>query len=75
MKQSGGLKKFVAAKVKQAKTLVTGDKGRALEPFWKVRGYNLLHVCIAGTKKRDLSEKVLVGLKPFHVGLLISAQE
>lgn len=25
-------------------------------------------------KKKDLSEKVLVGLKPFHIGLLISAQ-
>jgi hypothetical protein len=30
---------------------------------------------LTGNKKRDLSEKILVGLKPFHVGLLISAQE
>jgi hypothetical protein len=32
------------------------------------------HVSISESGKKDLSEKVLVGLKPIHIFLLISAQ-
>jgi predicted nuclease of predicted toxin-antitoxin system len=34
----------------------------------------LMTVVLLLVKDKDLSEKVVVGLKPFHVGLLICAQ-
>jgi hypothetical protein len=72
---SGEVKNFLASKAKYAKKLLSADAGRVwgiLQSVWSIEQ------CMspfAGNKKRDLSEKVLVGLKPFHVGLLISAQE